>query len=119
MNVRVLPPEEWPRLTELQQPQFVEYVQPEDIDVVVVEEAGKIVATMSVLRAVHIEGTWIDPEHRNPGVRRGLLRLAGQVARDRGARWAFTGAADEQTKRMLDKHATRLEMDTYVMSLGG
>lgn len=118
MIARVLEPEEWGRLGEGQIPPLFPYVEPRNIAVVVVEDEGKIVATMTVLQATHIEGTWIDGEHKH--VARSLLRLATTVAKAGGARWAFTGACDDKVRRIIERLGGRLiPMDTWVMPLGG
>lgn len=118
MRARILPPEEWDKLPE--RPQWA--VDPSDISVVVVEDGEKVVACMTVLRATHLEGTWVSPEHRNAGVVRRLLRLATQTAKSRGSSWAFTGAADEAMHSILSRlGAAFVPMSTYVIStdLGG
>jgi hypothetical protein len=76
---------------------------------------------MTVLRATHFEGAWIDPEHRNAGVTRGLMRLAADIARERwDNQWVFAGSADERMTDVLGRlGAVRVPMDTYMIGLGG
>jgi ribosomal protein S18 acetylase RimI-like enzyme len=121
MSARVLPPEEWHRLDDPHLPRpFVGYVNPADANVVVVEDGDRIVAMMTVFKATHIEGTWIDPETRGLGVARSLLRTARELARKDGSRWAYTGASDDRMRGLLSRlKATQIKMDTYVMPLGG
>ena len=112
----MLPPEEYARLERTGIPLFPG-VSPEDVSVVVVEDKGKVVACMTVLRATHFEGAWIDPEHRNAGVTRSLLRMASEIA---GSEWVFAGAADDHMRDVLGRlGAVMLPMDAYVLSLGG
>jgi hypothetical protein len=119
MRTRVLPREEWDRVQD-HTPVFPG-LPPEDMSIIVVEnDEGSIVASTMILRATHMEGTWVDPQHRNAGVSRGLLRLANAVAQTFGASWLYTGAADDHTRDTLDRMGgTKLAMDTYVLGLGG
>jgi hypothetical protein len=119
MRTRILPPEEWAQLERTNVPTFPG-VRPEDSAIVVVEDGDKVIACMTVLRATHFEGTWIDPEHRNAGVTRGLLRLATAVGKSWGTEWVFTGAAneDDHTKSLIGRlGGVLLPMSTYVLPL--
>lgn len=121
MRARVLPASEYARLERTGMPLFPG-VRPEDVDVVVVEDGEKVVACMTVLRATHFEGAWIDPEHRNAGVTRALLGLATALAECRGSQWVFAGAenGDERMRGILARlGGTRAPMDTYVLPLRG
>jgi GNAT superfamily N-acetyltransferase len=120
MKARILPASEWARLDPAHTPVFPG-IAPYDMTMIVVEDdLGQIVASTSIIRATHLEGTWVDPEHRNAGVSRSLLRLASEVARNTGMNWVFTGAADDHTRRILDRMgATKIPMDTYVLGLEG
>jgi len=119
MRARVLPTEEYARLERTGIPLFPR-VRPEDVSVVVVEDEEKVIASMTVLRASHFEGAWIDPEHRNAGVTNALLELSKDVARCQGSEWVFAGAADDQMRGILGRlGANKVEMDLYVLDLGG
>lgn len=75
-RVRVLPPEEWPRLAAL--PFAERYgIPPVGSAIIVVAEndAGEIVGLWSALHTVHLEGLWIDPEYRR------TTRTAAQLLR--------------------------------------
>src|SRR5262245_54852100 len=102
MIIRILPPTEWLRLRG-EDLTFLRQVPADDATVIVVEEGQRIVASMHVVRATHIEGAWIDPEFRNAGVTRGLCRKAWDEARKTGVRWAFTGAADDRMRGILER----------------
>lgn len=77
-----------------------------DIDFVVVEKDGKVVACVSVVGITHLEGLWIDPEHRgNAGVVRALLRQASTLPRVRGEQWVMGGAAngDDRMRGFMER----------------
>lgn len=116
----MLPPEEYASLERTGIPLFPG-IRQEDVAVVVVEDGGKVVACMSVLRATHFEGAWIDPEHRNAGVTRGLLNLAKEIAKSRWENdWVFAGAADDKMRDVIGRlGGVALPMDSFVLSLGG
>lgn len=118
---RVLPPHEWPKVEQSGIAALAKYVRPEDIRVVAVEDdSGKVVACMGVLRAVHLEGAWIDPEYRNAGVTRALLRASNAVAAEWAGDMVFAGAADEHMRDVLDRlGASSLPVEWYVLRLGG
>lgn len=100
-------------------PMIAPYLPPSDVDVVVVEEDGKIVAAWTVMNVVHLEGVWVDPEHRRAGVVRSLIRTALAKARDRGQHWAFTGANDDHTRDIITRMGGKLvPMETWVLPLG-
>lgn len=119
MKTRVLPPEEYWRLERTGIPLFPR-VRPEDVSVIVVEEEEKVVACMTILRANHFEGAWIDPEHRNAGVTNALLSASSEMARCSGSEWVFAGAADDHMRSILDRlGANKVPMDLYILDLGG
>ena len=72
MNARILPPEEWDKLSVTGLLTIGQTVRPEDIQIVVVEDGERIVSTMAVLRVTHFESLWIDPEYAD--IARGSVR---------------------------------------------
>jgi len=123
MIARILPPEEWDRVRH-NAPMLADYVNPGDVALVVVEEGERIVATMTVMRATHFEGAWIDPGERNGGVTRSLLNLAVDVARGWGQSWAFGGAqegpAGDQMRGILTRlKGRRMPVEFHALPLGG
>lgn len=107
MTTRVLRPEEWDKITAPGVPDLLEYCNPEDVSVIVVEEDGKIVASVCVLHVTHFEGLWIEPKHRgNAGVFRSLIRRAYDVPMSWGRSWAIGGAEDGDAR--MDKLCRRL-----------
>jgi len=122
MQTRVLGPEEWlERGSSTLAAPLVQYVTPENVSLVVVEDEGKMVASVAAIRVTHFEGLWMDSAHRgNPGIMRGLLRKATSVAKERGEHWVIAGADGEQmrgfTKRL---GGIILPLDFYLMWVGG
>ena len=102
MTARILPPEEWSRLDPGRVPPLFLHCPPGDADVVVVEdEKGSIIGTVTVLKATHLECLWIEADHRNAGVARSLLRKACEVAAERGSTWVLGNSADEQMQGIM------------------
>lgn len=124
MRTRELPPAEWDRLDRTGLPELLQHVRPEDVVVVVVEsDEGAIVGSMAVLRVVHLEGAWIDPEAMSAGVTRALIRGSVDAARRwTGAGWAF-GGAEEGNEPMRDilvrLGGARVPVETFALSLEG
>lgn len=120
MKARVLPPEEWDRLGVTNLPPITPYVRPQDIEVVVVEDGDKIVASMAVMRLTHFEGAWIDPQYRgNAGLVRMLLHSATEEARAWTDNWVIAGAADDRMRDILARlGGVKIPMDTYALGLG-
>lgn len=118
MITRVLPPEEWHRASVAGLP-LLPGVPEKDVSIVAVESEGRVVACLTVFKAPHFEGLWIDPEHRNAGVSRGLMDLAEKVVKSWGNEWVFAAAEDERMRTILGRvGAVKLPIDSYVMSLG-
>lgn len=121
MTSRILPQAEWVRLHETEIPQALPYLNPDDVQVVVVEDGDRIVGAWAVLRVVQLEGVWIAPEYRKRGTVAGrLLKATLAVAKTLAPCWAMSGAQTPDVARLLTKHlgALRLPMDTYVIPLG-
>jgi predicted N-acetyltransferase YhbS len=89
------------------------------MDVVVVEKDGKIIGSLSVLRASHFEGLWVEPKYRgNAGIMRALIRKGTSIARLRGESWVFGGAADYRMRNFAERlGGIKIPMDLYVMGL--
>ena len=119
MIARYLPTEEWSRL-ERAPVMLFPYVRPDNIAEVVVEDEGQIVACMTVLKATHYEGLWVDEAHRcNPGVMRALLRQASALARVWGEDWVFGGAEKDQMRAFMERvGGVKVPMDLYALWIG-
>jgi ribosomal protein S18 acetylase RimI-like enzyme len=119
MIARVLAKDEWARLAETELPALLDKVRPEDADVLVVEDVGRIVGCVAAVRVTHLEGLWIAPEYRgNAGLGRRLLRGSrGLVGR---SKWVWAGAASECMRSLLSRlGAVRLPLESYVLKVEG
>ena len=119
MIARVLGMNERHRLREIPMPAMAEQVRPEDSQVVVVEEDGRIVASWTVLRMTHLEGAWVDPAYRNAGTVRRLLRKVGEAVREWSNGLVVTSANDDSVKGILDRmNARKVDVETYLLYWG-
>ena len=116
MRTRVLPKEEWGRLSETELPCLLEKVKPEDADVLVVEDGDRIVGCVAAVRVTHLEGLWIAPNYRgNAGLGRRLVRSAQGIVRRCG--WVVSGVASDCMRDVMERlGAVKLERDTYVFA---
>lgn len=121
MITRILPKTEWHKLTESGLPELLRHVNATDADVVVVEENGKVIGTLGLVKLMHFEGVWIAPEKRHGYVLGRLLHGAEQLAMERGETCAL-GAAMDDDERMDDLIRRRggvpLPIKVYAMPLG-
>jgi hypothetical protein len=121
MIARILPREEWGKLDVTALPQIGPTLRPEDVQIAVVEDQDKIVATMAVLRVAHLESLWIAPEYRgNAGLGRRLLKTAIKAAKLWTDSWIW-GASD--TAHMDDVigrvGGVPLPLNSFMIPIGG
>lgn len=119
MLSRILPPEEWPRLTGTELASQWCNLDPAWTQILVVEDEGQIVGCWALMNVWHLEGVWIAPAYRQRAsvARRlwtGMRRLMASV----GATHAVTGAIAGPVERLLDKHAQELPGRFYVLEMG-
>jgi len=122
MQARVLGPEEWlERGSKTLAAPLIQYVSPENTALVVVEDEGKMVASVAAIRVTHFEGLWMDTAHRgNPGIMRGLLRKATSLAKERGEYWVLAGADGEEMRGFTRRlGGIVLPLDFYALWVGG
>ena len=121
MIARILPPEEWHKLSVTGMAPMQSTMRPEDVQMIVVEDGDRIVASMGTYRVTHFEGLWIDPEYRgNPGLGRRLIKAGIEAARKWTDRWVWgcsdTGRMDSIIERI---GGNRIPVDSYIIPLGG
>jgi N-acetylglutamate synthase-like GNAT family acetyltransferase len=96
MLTRVLPPDEWHRLTAFEP--FASHGLPtvEHWRVIVGEVEGEIIGFCCLFNAVHWEPWWIAPAHRkNPGLLRQLVDKTGDELRAAGVQTVFVCVGDD------------------------
>lgn len=99
---RILPPEEWPRLKGTEAGEVWPLYDPERTQVVVVEDAGKIVATWTVMQTVTVECLWADPAYRGSfGVTKRLLAGMRAVAKALGVSHVQTASQSEHVTDLI------------------
>lgn len=121
MQSRILPVDEWDKLDVTQFDQIAPTLRPEDVQVVVVEDGGRIVSSMVVMRVVHFESLWIDPEYRgHPTLAKRLLAESIEAARKWASKWVWgcsnTDHMDDIIKRVSGQ---KMAVDSYIIPLGG
>jgi hypothetical protein len=116
---RILPPDEWHRIEDEEAIALLETLDPDDVAVVVVEDAGAIVARMTVLRVPWFESFWMAPEKAgNAGVTRALLSAAADQARQWAPCWVFAAADCDATSKTLARLGGReLSVSTFMLPL--
>lgn len=102
--VRVLKPEEYPRLREAEsgtwQPNSP-LPNPESAIIIVAEVGERIVAHWVIFTAVHLEAAWIAPDHRmKPRVLHQIFDLTFGILKDMGVLGVFTNASTEAVERL-------------------
>lgn len=121
MKARILPNEEWSAITPML-PHFPEIrrsLRDGETEMIVVEDGGKIVATMGVMRAVHFEGLWIDPEYRgNAGLGRRLIRAGIDSAKKWTDEWVWASVGDEHMDDVLVRLGGRkMPVETFILEI--
>lgn len=109
MTTRILPPEEWSRLTGTELERVATEIDNRDgVSVIVVEDEGEIIGCWALMTVAHVEGLWIAPAHRRKGggVFRKLWREMCRLTLDKGIGAVFT-------------HGATPDMRTWIQALGG
>lgn len=122
MTTRILPPEEWSRLDGTEAGPALPYLDPLESRIIVVEDGARIVGCWAVLRLVHVEGLWIDPDYRkHPGVARRLFAATWRLVKAWAPRWVMTAAVTEDVKALLREHvgAVSIPGEMFVVAVDG
>jgi N-acetylglutamate synthase-like GNAT family acetyltransferase len=118
---RILPTEEWAKLTGTLLGESWESLDPEIDIVLVIEQDDEIVACTSFLPRWHMEGTWISPKYRKKHsvVRRGLYAMY-QTAHALGAKELMMVSVDDEVSticRRLGKSSICMTGDHFSIAL--
>lgn len=121
MKARVLPREEWGKLGVSGIPQIGLTLRPEDVQILVVEDGERVVATMGVFRVTHFESLWIDPEYRgNAGLGRRLIKAGIEAARKWTDRWVWGASDTDHMNDIISRIGGKpLPIQTHIIHMGG
>ena len=104
MVARILPPEEWHRLTEGETAPLIPILRPDMDDVLVVEDAdGRIVRSWAVIETLNLHGAWAHPAvigHTQSIF--AMLREMKALAREKGHRRVQTGALTNEIAELCE-----------------
>lgn len=121
MNSRILPRSEWAKLDVKGSDSIGTTVPPAESHVVVVEEAGEILATVTVVRIVHFEDLWINPKYKgNPGMIRSLLNRAKSVAKLWTDKWVWGASETDQMTDYLKRFGgVQIGVQSFIIPIEG
>lgn len=104
MTSRILPPSEWPRLDEAGAETVWQLLDPKHAQILVIEEEGQIVGTLTLMSVLHSECLWIKPTHRRGyGVIKRLLDGMWSEARVQGFRALWSGSLSDTTTDIMHR----------------
>lgn len=121
MTTRVLPPHEWPRLDGTELETVWPHLDPDQADVIVVEDDGRLVACWALLRVYHVEGVWVDPQYRKRSTvpLRLLEAMRAQCKRLKIPRVVTSALSDDVRKLIVHLRGVVLPGDHYVIPMEG
>lgn len=121
MKKRILPQAEWPKLKGTEAELLWPHLNPENSEIIVIEDGDRIVATWTLMRMVHAECIWVDPEYKgSPGVWRGLITLAREIATKWGVSKLITGSITQEVTDLIVKWGGfPVPCATYVLPVWG
>lgn len=104
MTSRILPPTEWYRLDEVGAETVWKMLDPERGQILVIEDQGQIVGTLTLMSVLHAECLWIAPAHRRGfGVIKRLLDGMWRTARQSGATALWSGSVSDTMTNILHR----------------
>ena len=121
IEARVLPQGEWNKLEISKIPPMWMALRPEDAQMIVIEDEGRVIAMLGTLRITHFENLWIDPEYRgNPNVARKLMRKGLEAARKWATDWAIGYSGSDHMNDILERvGGVKMPVDTYIVPISG
>lgn len=116
MITRILPPEQWARLDDVGAETVWKLLDPAHAQILVIEDQGQIVGTLTLLSVLHAECLWIKPSHRKGyGVMKRLLDGMWAGARARGVSALWAGSVSETMTNILHRiGASQVPGQAYV-----
>lgn len=117
-HTRLLPIAEWDKLKAFP---FAAHGLPDpDLSMILVDELadGTIVGIWAALTAVHLDGLWVDPAHRDSPVAGQLLRGMKAALQERGITTSFTLIQDANVMVLAHKAGfIRAPGDLWILTL--
>lgn len=121
MTTRILPPDEYDKLTGTDAERLVPHLTAAT-RVVVVEQDGQVIGCHLLQVVLHAEGLWIHPDHRGKTsvARRLWARVRSEVRGHFGVPGFLTMAMSDEVRQLLSHvDATKVNGDTYFVPVGG
>lgn len=104
MTSRVLPPEQWPLLDEAGAETVWQMLDPSRAQILVIEDEGEIVGTLTLMSVLHAECLWIKPSHRRGyGVMKRLIDGMWGAARTQGFKALWSGSMTDTMTDILHR----------------
>lgn len=104
MTSRVLPYDEWAKLDEVGADTVWKMLDPARAQILVIEDQGQIVGTLTLMSVLHAECLWIKPSHRRGyGVMKRLLDGMWAGARAQGAKALWSGSVSDTMTNILHR----------------
>ncbi len=104
MTTRVLEPHEWPRLDAVGAETVWPMLNPQRAQILVIEDDGQIVGTLTLMHVLHAECLWIAPAHRlGYGVIKRLLDGMWAGAKAQGFSALWSGSLSDQMTNILHR----------------
>lgn len=121
MITRVLSVDEWSRLAGTEAADLYRHLDPARAQIVVVEQAGEIIATHTLMWVLHAECLWIHPAWRGRlSVLSRLWQGVQKVAARMGARTIATATCDGRLNALLARvGGQRLAGEHFVVKVKG
>lgn len=120
MITRVLPIEEWPRLKGTEAERLWPMLDPTRSQVLVVEDAGRILGCWVLMWQMHAECVWVaEDQRKGTAVQRRLWEAMQEQAEKAQAGAVITGAISDDVRSLLEKHgAKKIPGDAYAIPIG-
>lgn len=104
MTSRILPPEQWPLLDEAGAETIWPMLDPSRAQILVIEDEGQIVGTLTLMSVLHAECLWIKPSHRRGyGVIKRLLDGMWAGARAERVHTLWSGSISDTMTNILHR----------------
>jgi N-acetylglutamate synthase-like GNAT family acetyltransferase len=104
MTSRILPHDEWAKLDEVGAETVWKLLDPSRAQIVVIEDQGQIVGTLTLMSVLHAECLWIKPSHRRGyGVMKRLLDGMWLTAREAGVKALWAGSVSDTMTNILHR----------------